>query len=538
MEWKNMKDDFKDKIKALTKSYVAKLPTKIENIETAWMRTKQSQDKESLTELINEAHALCGSAGTYGHMLISEVARKLELTCRNIQVQGITDQMKSDVDDFILDMKQLALNPPEADIESTHAIETSTQETFRVIYILEHQKNEADFKAIQEFDYDVTIFHEVNDFLQAVHKHHPDMVIINVDYASQFPLESIKKMREDLVLLVYTSSHDELMDRLLAIRHGGQAFVVRPFEINTLLRIVDDLFEAKRMLNERILIVDDSDALADYYTIMLEQSGLICKKVTDPQHFLSTLQEFQPDLILMDINMPFCSGSELAQIVHQQENLSGIPIIYLSSISEKSKQLEVLSFAGDDFLTKPVPPKDLLASIRNRLMRSRMIRLRMMRDSLTNLYNHTMIHHQLEREIMVASRYHRNVSVILIDIDHFKSVNDKHGHQAGDKILKDLSLFMQRSLRKSDLIGRYGGEEFLIVLPNTGRDKALKLANELRESFANRSHVLGNKQLFITLSGGISCYPATASASQLIKAADEALYQAKEAGRNRIVCAK
>lgn len=527
-----MNNDVKEKLKALTQAYAAQLPAKIAEIESRWHAVEKDNDQGILAILIRNLHTLCGTAGTYGFTLVSDISRQLEQVFHAAQSYPLSEKDKKNIEKWMSELKEaVKQNTPQAGIASTW--ETQDNEKTKTIYVL--VPNPQDYKQIAEYNYVVKIYEDTQDFLKAVHFSPPNMAIIDVDLVKSISLEDTKKMRENLVLLIYTSARDDLSARLIAIRHHGQAFLVRPFEATALLRVIDDLFEAKKMQNARILIVDDSDFLAEYYAMILRETGLICEKVTDPQYFLSTLQEFQPDLILMDINMPFCSGSELAQIVNQQENLSGIPIIFLSTISEKSKQLEVLSYAGDDFLTKPIDPKHLLATIRNRLMRSRMIRSRLMRDSLTGLYNHTMIHHQLERELLMASRYHKEIHVVLLDIDHFKSVNDTYGHQVGDKILKEFSLFLQMRLRKSDFIGRYGGEEFLIILPNITSEAALTIMNGLREEFFKRPHAVGDKQLFVTISGGIASYPQYETVKDLIRKADDALYQAKHEGRNRIV---
>lgn len=535
-----MDNEAQEKIKALTMAYAAQLPKRVQEIELAWLKVKEHKDKDILLVLIRYAHTLCGTSGTYGYTLISKLAKTLEKNLIIIQTENMSDLVKIDTDRLILDLNQLVLHPPERQILPALDVNASVNNEEQVIYILDNNIEQINLQIeqLRELKYTVKSFDDIADLRLAVDLYRPDVIIIDVYFAEGMSDNMIKKFQEELILIVYTAQQDELVTRLLAIRHGGQAFVVKPFEVNALLRITDNLFEAKRFQNDRILIVDDSEFLADYYATLLEDEGLVCEKITDPKQFLAALQEFQPDLILMDVNMPFCSGTELAQIVNQQEKLSGIPIIFLSTIAKKSKQLEVLSFAGDDFLTKPVHPRHLIASVRHRLMRSRMIRSRMIRDGLTNLYNHTMIHHLLDREVAIAERYNREVSVILFDIDHFKIINDTYGHQAGDKILKALSLFLQKNLRKSDLAGRYGGEEFLVVLPNTKPEEALSLADDLRHQFSMMPHWLSNKELFITISAGIANYPAVKMVGDLIKSADDALYRAKKEGRNRVFLSK
>lgn len=529
-------NDALEKIKALSEAYAKQLPIKIDEMERLWQELKLHFSKEQHETLLRAAHTITGTSGTYGYKLVSDVARRIQSEL-SFHDSHLTPTQIDEVNTLFDDLKQLALRPPEMSLHSKVAFTKKTNVEVRTIYILD--QDIADIKKeiepITQFNYKVQFFNDVAAFLKQTNSDSPDMVVIDVRFADKIPAEAVKKFREDFILVIFLGPQDDLKTRLKTVRHGGQAFLMKPFELDDLLRTFDNLFQAKMTQNERILIVDDSEFLANYYSTLLKQADLVTNTVTDPKEFLVKLREFQPDLILMDVNMPYCNGIELAQIVHQQENLSGIPIIFLSSITERSRQLEVLSYAGDDFLTKPVDPRHLLAAVHNRLMRSRMLRFRMMRDSLTNLYNHTMIHHQLERELMMSERYKRQLCVVLFDIDHFKAVNDNYGHQAGDKILKDLSLFLQKHLRKSDLIGRYGGEEFLVILPNTPLDEAYALVDKLRKEFSEISHNVGTQEIKITFSGGIANYPTIKDSTQLIRAADNALYEAKENGRNKII---
>lgn len=529
----------KEKIKKLTLAYGEQLPIKAKEIDDAWLKFKAHPEKEELQQLIRAAHTLTGTSGTYGYQVVSGVAKKLEdlFNEMNIDSPVIPPEIASQIENHIQDLNQVVLNKSESDLVVPPDFNIVHHNEIRTIYLLQISSKDANYRVeqIKQFNYIVEPFYSMEEFLHAVESVRPDMVLIDEEFADQLPPESIKQMRDESIFIIYMANKDEIMTRLLTLRSGGQAFVVKPIEINSLLRTLDNLFEANQVQNDRILIVDDSKDLSEYYATLFQHAGLIVEQVTDAKEFFATLQEFQPDIILMDVNMPFCSGIELAQIVHQQENLSGIPIIFLSTIAEKSKQLEVLSYAGDDFLTKPVDPKYLLAAVRNRLMRSKMLRSRMMRDSLTNLYNHTMIHHQLEREIQIADRYKRDLSVVMIDIDNFKSVNDIYGHQAGDVILRDLSSFLQKSLRKSDLIGRYGGEEFLLILPEMNKDEAYEIVNDLREQFSRKPHLLDDRDIYVTFSAGISNYPEVKEVDDLVKAADNALYKAKDRGRNKVV---
>lgn len=525
-----------DKLKLLREAYALVLPEKIAEIEALWTLVKNNQQMETLTTLIRTIHSLYGTSGTYGFQSISKLARHLEAKVNVFAENGSQSALSHEIDSLLLDLKQITLNLPEQETTPFYDFELRNSNSIPIIYFLIDNPQHIKEQLNQfELDYKITFFITATEAFVAVTNVKPDIMVIDISLVSNIPFDTIKKLHEEAITIIYIAEVDDLDSRLFTVRHGGQALMVKPLESSSLIRTIDSLFEARREHNEKVMIVDDSEFLANYYATILEACGMTAVKVTNPKKFLATLQEFQPDIILMDINMPYCNGAELAQIVHQQESLSSIPIIFLSAIAERSKQLELLSLAGDDFLTKPVQPKHLLATVRNRLLRSRFVRTHLMRDSLTNLYNHTMIHHLLDRELAVANRYNNKVSICLIDIDNFKALNDKYGHQAGDKILRELSTFLQRNLRHSDMIGRYGGEEFLIILPNTDGKLALEIMENLGKKFGEITHHMDNQSINIYFSGGVADYPHIKNSRNLIKAADDALYLAKEQGRNKII---
>jgi len=250
---------------------------------------------------------------------------------------------------------------------------------------------------------------------------------------------------------------------------------------------------------------------------------------------MEALADFKPELILMDVYMPVCSGLELARLIRQQEAYLGIPIVFLSSETNLEKQFTAMRMGGDDFLTKPIQEQHLVSSVAVRAERARLLNALMVQDSLTGLLKHTMIKEQLAQELSRAKREQSALSFAMIDIDKFKLVNDHYGHMMGDRVIKSLARLLKQRLRKSDRIGRYGGEEFAVVLPNCDPDSAAKLLNKIRADFSELRFLHEGKEFSVTFSTGIAGFPAYENADELNQAADEALYEAKHQGRNRIV---
>jgi len=198
--------------------------------------------------------------------------------------------------------------------------------------------------------------------------------------------------------------------------------------------------------------------------------------------------------------------------------------------------MEAMKIGGDDFLHKPIRDDHLVASVTTRAQRFRHLRSVMERDSLTGLINHGVLEHELERELSRAEREQKQMVFAMVDIDHFKIVNDNYGHPVGDRVIKAMTRILTQRLRKTDIVGRYGGEEFGIILPSTTPEQAIKLLDEIRESVSEISYSSDSGPFHVTYSAGLAVFPVHSDVTQIIRAADKALYKAKEAGRNRVVC--
>lgn len=361
------------------------------------------------------------------------------------------------------------------------------------------------------------------------------VIILDTEYCPERNPD-ILKTASAKVPIIFISNEDTVATRLFAVKAGGQAYFVRPIEFTSLLEKIDEVITPpSESPPYRILIIEDSRTQATIVRQYLEQAGMIAEILVDPLKITEVLLEFQPDLILMDLYMPMCSGIELAKVIRQQDLFVSIPIVFLSAEEDTNKQLLAMSGGGDDFLTKPISPEHLIAAVIARAIRSRTLRAEMIEDSLTGLLNHTRILEQLDLEIARAKRNKTSLSFAMIDIDYFKIINDSHGHPVGDRVIKGLARLLKQRLRKMDSIGRYGGEEFAIIFPQTEGQSVFKKLEEIRRGFSKLLHRSSDPSIEFSATFSIGLAQLNDdidSVDKLVQAADKALYFAKEQGRN------
>lgn len=286
----------------------------------------------------------------------------------------------------------------------------------------------------------------------------------------------------------------------------------------------------------RVLVVEDSWTASKSIRRTLEQSGIESFAVTKPNEVLLGLRHFQPDLILMDMYMPGCTGVEATRVIRQHAEFLSTPVVYLSGDSDVALQVDALRLGGDHFLTKPFNPVILNAVVKSKIERYRTLRRSMLQDSLTGLLNHITSKERLVAAVKASEAGSEPLTVAMIDIDHFKSVNDNYGHPMGDQVIRSLAWLLKQRLRKTDLVGRYGGEEFIVILPGSNAEQGLEVLDRIRRDFAQIKYPYKETWFGTTFSAGLSQFPNSTSAETLIKDADDALFDAKRGGRNQLIC--
>jgi diguanylate cyclase (GGDEF)-like protein len=348
-------------------------------------------------------------------------------------------------------------------------------------------------------------------------------------------ITTLRQNQETTSALICISESADLKTRLQSVRLGASAFFQKPFDMLLLVKMLSEEEVVESTASYRILIVDDTAALAEYYALVLTQAGMITHVITNPMTLMEAMTDFQPDLLLMDVYMPTCSGLELATVLRQEPLYTRLPIIFLSTENDKLKQLSVMSAGGDDFLTKPILPQHLVAAVRSRAKRAGILSSLIVRDSLTQQLNHATLLESLKVELTRALHHKKPLSLIMLDIDNFKQINDENGHLIGDYVLRKLSEFLFSHLRRIDVVGRYGGDEFALILLGADRVASKNICEKICESFSHLQFKSRNFEFRVTLSAGIASYPVISTVKEMVAAADKALYKAKNSGRNRVV---
>ncbi|MCD5985727.1 MULTISPECIES: response regulator [Pseudomonas] len=407
------------------------------------------------------------------------------------------------------------------------------------VVLQDHERAERLAKQLEFFGLSALSLHTVSEFQTAMTHRHPAAIVMDVDFSG--PGQGLKLasqvqegLEQKLPLLFFSLNETDTPTRLAAVRAGGQEFLTGALEASSLLEKIEILTCVAQYEPYKVLIIDDSRAQATHTERVLNAAGIVTRTLLDPIQAMAELADFQPDLIILDMYMPGCTGTELAKVIRHNDRYVSVPIIYLSAEDDQDKQLDAMSEGGDDFLTKPIRPRHLITTVRNRAARARNLKARMVRDSLTGLYNHTHILQLLEDCSFRSRREGKPLCFAMLDIDHFKKVNDSHGHPMGDRVIKSLALFLKQRLRKTDFIGRYGGEEFAIVMPDTDIQSAHQVLEEIRHRFAEIHYPAQPADLFCTFSAGVVSLGVHDDSLSLAAQADSALYRAKHAGRNQV----
>lgn len=535
------------KLARVREEYARQVPARLDILRQTWRAYLAKKNSEYLNILFKQVHSLKGSAATMGFPTIGEAAARLHESLYDVRGR---EEPLTQAQELALDGQvQALLAQASAVPDQGHGVEADDvpvpEPSGVKVLLVEDDELVARELALQigHYGYHVVRSSDCQDHEQIknlIREERPAVMIVdivmpdNVDGGLDLAAH-LRSTGDDMPRVVFLSAREDLQARLRAVRAGGEAYFIKPVDVQTLVDKLDQLSSSVPETPYKVLIIDNSMSVAQYCAAILRGEGMQVRVLQDPLKVLDAIAEFTPEIILLDMYMPDCDGRELAAVIRQEAAYVSIPIIFLSSEKNIDRQLAAMWRGGDDFLIKPIHPEHLAASVRMRVARSRTLRSYMVRDSLTGLYNHTKTKELLDLELIRANRSGGHVVFVMIDIDHFKRINDAYGHPVGDGVIKNLSRLLQQRLRKTDIVGRYGGEEFAIILNDTTLEQAQELMEDIRVHFFRLIQRAADTEFHASFSCGLAAFPDYEDAAALNEAADQALYEAKAGGRNQVV---
>lgn len=538
--------DFERKLQESKEKYIKQLPEKISEIKILWNHLFSKEwNQEMLLKLQRSVNNLAGSGSTFGFPKLSEKALMLYNILKNINTEKPNVIDKVNINDLVEDLQNVELNIFKDIFESSQISKIKLPELpkkSKIIYILD-----ADNQFANELSVQISYYHNevviIND-LHSLEKKlqsgvSPSVVLIDSEFAlhTLYNQPLVQTLQEKYFLscpFIFISSNNDLKTRLAAVKACGEAYFTKPVDIGLLLERINTLTNTSQESPYRILIVEEDEALAKYYAIFLERVGMKVNIIDNPEKLLDTISRVQPELIVLGMYMSQYNGLDLARVIRQHQSYLALPIVLLSAEKDTHIQYFARQVGVDDFLIAPIPGQLFSESILNRVQRSRSIRENLSRDGLTGLFTYAKIKEHLEAQLSICKRFNRTLSLVVLDLDNFKSINERYGYTTGDQILINFSNLLKRSIRTSDFIGRVGGEKFVMVLPETNEQGALTVLDRIRRTFASMPQNAEDKFFNVSFSAGVAVFPAQDNMEKLFETAERALSGAKLKGKNCI----
>jgi diguanylate cyclase (GGDEF)-like protein len=523
--------------------YILQIPALLAELERTAKQWVDSPEQENFDHFFTKVLDISGSAEMFGHIAIGSVAKSMQTEMSPFfrthkqpspseikRIIGVNQQlismMQQPTGDHNTEIREVLFKAKMLDNELMHII--VLEDDPALAEDISHKLSSASFE--------VSVIPNISQ-IKPYFKKNTSCIIANLDNLNDTQIKLLGEIEEirSSIPLIFIAENSSIQARLKAVQAGGQAFITKPLDFTQLLHAIDSLTERQLQQKYRVLIIDDQKSLSDYYASILKESDFEVLAVNNPEHeLMPALTDFVPDLILLDLYMPFCNGQDLAGIIRQMDNLLSVPLVFLSAEASSDLQLRAMSTGADAFLTKPVSPDDLLLTVQSRIKRGRAVYDLVTKDPLSGLLNRRESIRRLDEEISRSRRNNTPLSVAMLDLDHFKKINDTLGHAIGDWVIKFFSRSMQLIFRECDIIGRHGGEEFVVIFPDTGSESAQLACKRLKKYIIASEKDLPTPFSF---SGGIALLNINDTSASILDRADIALYKAKEKGRNKVITA-
>jgi len=524
------------------RSYQDRLPIELRQLKTSLDEAKKSPENDDAWNTISHlTHTLHGTAGTLGFFEVSDAARDIgalakQLRKGNVDTEPLWKNIYTALRKAVTVPDRFSLIPDEA-LSSHNAM------TFTSIMVVDEDKQMLAEIEAMGYEHLLNIV-TANSREQALEKALAcdiSGVVIDLGFReveNAFDLAHELRALDNMENLpvAFMSSDSSVHNRIAVASAGASHFLEKPISADALEELGQIFISERSGITPKVLVVDDDEFFRKHLLGVLESEGMETGELESGEQVLDMLDQFKPDLMLLDVNMPDISGYDVCKMIRSVSIWKNLPILFLTAESIPEARIQCFEAGGDDYIEKPVIKEELMARIGVRLERIRLFNERANKDQLTSLLNRRAFLEQFKTHLAEGDRFMRNMSFCMIDLDHFKHVNDTYGHLTGDQVLSGLGRLLAGRFRNVDLRGRWGGEEFAVSIYGENAKTSKMIISRVLETLRSMTFEGESGEKFhVTFSAGIATYPTDGKTfDELFRAADRRLYEAKEQGRNRI----
>jgi DNA-binding response OmpR family regulator/EAL domain-containing protein (putative c-di-GMP-specific phosphodiesterase class I) len=549
--------NYQKKLAILRENYKKKLPEKTAQVEELWKKLRYfNWSDAAYYTLYNLSHSLSGSGKTFGFSELSVQARNLEIYLK-AKIKSAKRPNANEIEEIsalISALLAAAEKPDELkdvipDIVPTDSTQVSARSKYRV-QIVDDDTHTAEYLSQQliHSGYQVSICHGIYEIDEQLKSTQIDAVIMDIMFpeGSLAGVEAVERIRDTTgkrTPILFMSARGDVTARLRAVRAGGDAYFTKPITLESLLNKLDEVILSNANQADKVLLIEDDVDLAKHYQLVLEQAGKNIQVVNKPMQTIQALIEFQPDLVLMDINMPDVSGLDLAAMINQEGRFIGLPIIFVSAENAPDIRERALSIGGDEFLSKPVEDEVLIEVVNRRLLKSRRIR-RTIKQVSRQDFHLGLIHRksfltELEQATSTIESQTSSdkaiAALIYITIESFTAIRKQVGIMGLDSLTDYLA---ERILKAVGSLGKASqlAETVYVVFAQTKNQQAIfDLTQSIRQSITESCVEINKHKIDIQCSIGFSIIERnTADVTSLLSDVESAAGLASELGVNQI----
>jgi diguanylate cyclase (GGDEF)-like protein len=507
-------------------------------------------DREGRREAEREAHKLAGSVGTFGFAEGSRLAREAETLLAGPAALGQAEALR--LADLAVALRRELTAPPAppatrqaesapspvpSPVQTEAAAVPRPEAEAPMLLIVDGDRDTAERLAMEASARGMRpcVAHAADDACAQVRG--ADAALLDIAVPGGMELLRALTDRFPPVPTIVFTRRDAFTDRVEVARLGGRGFLRKPLAPARAIDAVEPLLRPAPSPQAAVLAVDDDPAVLEAVRFVLEPHGIRVDTLSEPERFWESLEASAPDVVLLDVDMPRVNGLELCRVLRNDPRWKSVPVVFLTSRTDPTTVQEVFAAGADDFVGKPFVGPELGARIHNRLERVRLQRSLAETDALTGVPNRRGSEEVLERFLRLAAGQGEPLAIGVVDLDSFKTVNDRCGHAVGDEVLARVARVLQKRFRAEDVVARWGGEEFVVGMYGMDKADGVQRLAEALEVLREETFTPPRGEPFhVTFSAGVAEFATDGRDLQsLYRAADAAMYAAKEAGRDRVL---